>query len=185
MQQTHVAINDGQHIDDCSLNSPTSISGQGQDNNQLTIDKTDKTLFNSQRILLVTHDDLKRTFDVFLQVLLSQYLNSDFLIKIKEIQDEYFKPSIDLIETILIEKYDLVLNNLNEFLIGFTNKTKNIHLRVKPLYKYLLDRKPKLLVLDNYNIGDCSIKQKLCESLICEEDNNENNILIEKQASLI
>ncbi len=66
--------------------------------------------------MVVTYDDLKSTLDVFLQVLLSQHLNGEFLLRIKELQDEYFKPSIEFIDTILNEKYSLIINNFNHFM---------------------------------------------------------------------
>ena len=70
----------------------------------------------SSNVLVVTYDDLKATLDVFLQALLSQNLNSEFLIKLKEIQDEYFKPSIEFIDSILNEKYALLMNNFSQFM---------------------------------------------------------------------
>ncbi len=133
------------------------------DVNNLISPPSHSTSATNQQVILVTYDDLKRTFDVFIQVLLSQYLNNEFLVKIKELNDEYFKPSIELMDTILNEKYDLVLNYLNEFLSSLSNMKKNV--KLKPLYKYLLENKPKLEV--NMNIS--SSANKKCESLIYED----------------
>lgn len=47
------------------------------------VEKIDKNTTSSNDI---TYDELKSTFDIFLQILLSQSLNSEFLFKIKEIQ---------------------------------------------------------------------------------------------------
>ncbi len=71
---------------------------------------------SNSNVVVVTYDDLKATLDVFLQVLLSQHLNSEFLVRIKELQDEYFKPSIEFIDTILNEKYALLINNFSHFM---------------------------------------------------------------------
>jgi hypothetical protein len=71
---------------------------------------------SNSNIVVVTYDDLKTTLDVFLQVLLSQHLNGEFLSRIKELQDEYFKPSIEFIDTILNEKYSLLINNFTHFM---------------------------------------------------------------------
>lgn len=71
---------------------------------------------SNNNVVVVTYDDLKTTLDVFLQVLLSQHLNGEFLLRIKELQDEYFKPSIEFIDTILNEKYALLINNFSQFM---------------------------------------------------------------------
>ena len=71
---------------------------------------------SNNNVVVVTYDDLKTTLDVFLQVLLSQHLNGEFLLRIKELQDEYFKPSIEFIDTILNEKYTLLLNSFSHFM---------------------------------------------------------------------
>ncbi len=71
---------------------------------------------SNSNVVVVTYDDLKTTLDVFLQVLLSQHLNSEFLLRIKELQDEYFKPSIEFIDTILNEKYALLINSFSHFM---------------------------------------------------------------------
>jgi hypothetical protein len=88
----------------------------------------------------VTYDDLKRTFDVFIQVLLSQYLNSEFLLKIKELNDEYFKPSIELMDTILNEKYDpfdFHLSGWNEQLTKDVDTWEDVLEEIYEIYKHL------------------------------------------------
>ena len=107
---------------------------------------------SSSNVLVVTYDDLKATLDVFLQALLSQNLNSEFLIKLKEIQDEYFKPSIEFIDSILNEKYVLLMNNLSQFMVVNEKKLATNHLKqpkqliqFEPLFKYLIETKPKLI----------------------------------------
>lgn len=138
-----------------------------------TLSNSTQLTSSSQQVFLVTDDYLKRTFDVLLQSLLSQYLNSEFLIKIKEINDEYFKPALDLIDTILNEKYDLIINHLNQFIEGLpvptsTTKSVNYKFKLNPLYKFLLENKPKMLVTSNINI---SSSNKKCDSLICYHEN--------------
>ena len=81
--------------------------------NQQTLNTSNSS---NNNVVVVTYDDLKTTLDVFLQVLLSQHLNGEFLSRIKEIQDEYFKPSIEFIDTILNEKYSLLINSFNHFM---------------------------------------------------------------------
>jgi hypothetical protein len=67
-------------------------------------------------------------------------------------------------DTILNEKYDLVLNYLNELLTSTSNMKKT--LKLKPLYKYLLENKPKLEI----NMNTSPSANKRCESLIYEDE---------------
>lgn len=107
------------------------------------------TTVPSNNVLVVTYDDLKATLDVFLQALLSQNLNSEFLIKLKEIQDEYFKPSIEFIDSILNEKYVSLMSNLSQFITMSdkkgSNKQKQQLVQFESLFKYLVETKPKLI----------------------------------------
>ena len=161
MTNTPTAQNQTLNNMDVKQNDVNNLISPSQSHHSLTSTATN----NQQQVILVTYDDLKRTFDVFIQVLLSQYLNSEFLLKIKELNDEYFKPSIELMDTILNEKYDLVLNYLNEFLSSLSNIEKK-NLKLKPLYKLLLENKPKLEI--NMNVTSSSTNKK-CESLMYED----------------
>ena len=76
------------------------------------------------------YDELKPTFDIFLQILLSQFINSEFLFKIKEIQDDYFKPALDLIDSIISQKYQIINQNL----------------KFNENYKKILNEKPKIMI---------------------------------------
>ncbi|CAF0805997.1 unnamed protein product [Brachionus calyciflorus] len=135
-----------------------------------TTNETIATEAQNANVVVVTYDDLKSAFDVFVQVMSSQYLNGEFLLKIKEIHDEYFKPSIEFIETILTEKYNLLFNCVCNFVINLNNKLKmcfgegKTYVELKEDFKYLLEHKPKLLIqkvaFDNVQIQ----KLKKCES---------------------
>jgi hypothetical protein len=54
-------------------------------NNQEDEEVDEEGVINKNKKLAV-YDELKPTFDIFLQILLSQFINSEFLFKIKEIQ---------------------------------------------------------------------------------------------------
>ena len=119
--------------------------------------------------VIVTYHDLKTTFDVFLQVLLSQYLNGEFLMRIKQIQDEYFKPSIDFIESIFNEKIDVCQNYLSAFisylstsLNANSNNTSQIKLNDTLFNKCLVDKPELILVISNAE-NSANIK---CESFV-------------------
>ena len=118
------------------------------------------TLKPSQEMTkIVTYDDLKNTFDIFLQVLLSQHLNSEFLIRIKQIQDEYFKPSIDFIETLLNEKFNSCQNYLNDFVLYLNNSLAQCHhisfkLNANLFEKSLIVR-PHLLITSSSSLIKC------------------------------
>ena len=126
----------------------------------------------TSNVLVVTYDDLKATLDVFLQALLSQNLNSEFLIKLKEIQDEYFKPSIEFIDSILNEKYALLMSNFNQFMTLNDKKvsatsTNNLKqhkhqlIQLETLYKYLIETKPKLISQNVQTESRCK-----CQALV-------------------
>ncbi len=107
---------------------------------------------------IVTYDDLKNTFDIFLQVLLSQHLNSEFLVRIKQIQDEYFKPSIDFIETLLNEKFNLCQNYLNDFLLFLNNSFAQCRISFKlnaNLFEKCLIVRPHLLITSSPSLIKC------------------------------
>ena len=97
--------------------------------------------------VVLTYDDLKTTFDIFLQVLLSQYLNAEFMLRIKQMQDEYFKPSIDFVDGILNEKLELCQNYLNEFVAYLHGQQPGVFLKLNPhLFDKWLALKPELLL---------------------------------------
>ena len=88
------------------------------------------TTVPSNNVLVVTYDDLKATLDVFLQALLSQNLNSEFLIKLNE-------------------KYVSLMSNLSQFITMSdkkgSNKQKQQLVQFESLFKYLVETKPKLI----------------------------------------
>lgn len=176
-------------------------------NAQVPVTSAQQTAADSaNNVVVVTYDDLKSTFDVFLQVMSSQYLNVEFLLKVKEIQDEYFKPSIEFIDTILNEKYNLLFACMNNFLINLNEKLKlnfqstnsnnnsssssnnnncnndtsssstKIFIELKQEFKYLLDNKPKLIIQKVEFDGP---SKKKCESLnyYCDEESLICNVL--------
>jgi hypothetical protein len=144
---------------------------------QGVVHSTANTTQANQGVILVTYDDLKTAFDVFLQALLSQYLNAEFMMRIKEIQEEYFKPSIEFIDTILNEKYNLLMNYLNEYLLTLNqrlnqpdeqqhvNVTHHDLIQLKPFYKYLIEHKPKLELIQETNNENNENRFIKCESL--------------------
>ena len=77
---------------------------------------------------VLNYDELKPTFDIFLQILLSQFLNSDFLPRIRELQDDYFKPALEFVESLISQKYE-AFNEICKFAQSF---------------KSSIDDKPKL-----------------------------------------
>lgn len=126
-----------------------------------------------QNVVVVTYDDLKTTFDVFLQVLLSQYLNGEFLLRIKQIQDEYFKPSIEFIETILNEKYALINSYLNDFIFYLNSKLnkKLIDVKLKSLFKDLCEKRPRMVLLNENELAQANLhisNTAKCESFVYE-----------------
>ena len=111
----------------------------------------------ASNVVVVTYDDLKNTLDVFLQVLLSQHLNAEFLVRIKEIQDEYFRPSIEFIDTILNDKYSFLLNNFSQFM-NLGKKVidnKFVEYQLDPVFKYLLDTRPKFIAHQANLLNHC------------------------------
>ena len=58
------------------------VEQQGEIEEEVKIEKIE----SSSSSKLNSYDELKPTFDIFLQILLSQFINSEFLFKIKEIQ---------------------------------------------------------------------------------------------------
>jgi hypothetical protein len=105
------------------------------------------------QVVLMTYDDLKATFDVLLQVLLSQHLNNEFLARIKDLQDEYFKPALELINTILNEKYQSI--------------QAHQHLYMNSDFKNCLDNLPILNIIKyNNNVNN---------SFLNNNNNNNNN----------
>jgi hypothetical protein len=136
--------------------------------------------------LLSKYDDCKNSFDIFVQVLSSQCLNVEFLVKIREIQDEYFKPSLEFIENLLLEKYDLVhgmlvqklLVQLNSKLVqklAGSSATKLVD--VNPNVRFLVDNRPRMLLVNssmNHLIDEGATKWKACGGLsydLSVEDN--------------
>lgn len=89
---------------------------------------TDANLEANNLMALDDVNQLKPTFDIFLQILLSQFLNSEFLPRIKQIHDDYFKPALDLIDSVIDEKYRIV-SEFAKFVESF---------------KLYLDEKPKM-----------------------------------------
>ena len=139
-----------------------------------------------QNVVVVTYDDLKTTFDVFLQVLLSQYLNGEFLLRIKQIQDEYFKPSIEFIETILNEKYTLINNYLNEFIFYLNSKlnTKLINVKLKPLFKDIFEKRPRMVLLNENELNQANLhinNTAKCESFVYESTSGVGGALFSSQ----
>lgn len=174
-----------------ALISPSTNASSNSNTNQVVNNQTDVHTPQGQlalnqnhvandsnaNVVVVTYDDLKSAFDVFLQVMSSQCLNGEFLIKIKELQDEYFKPSIEFIETILNEKYNLLFSCLNTFLFSLNDKVKNcsansgngdvkVYVDLKQDFKYMLENKPKLLTQKvEYDSPSHLHNKKKCESL--------------------
>ncbi len=128
--------------------------------------------------LLSKYDHCKNSFDIFVQVLSSQCLNVEFLVKIREIQDEYFKPSLEFIENLLLEKYNLVhsmlvdklLVNLNSKLVqklGSTaDNTKLVDVNAN--LRYLIDSRPRMVAVDsaiNDMLDEAAAKWRACAAL--------------------
>lgn len=170
--------NNAKIADELSL--PTAATGGTT--HESTKNSTDKDKSN---VVVVTYDDLKSAFDVFLQVLSSQYLNNEFLIKIKDIQDEYFKPSLEFIDTILSEKSNLLSNYLNTFIADVNRKlefvqdkfNKNVlpitttsqrFVELKQDYKLSLERNSKFEMNDSivHNNGMSAVSTgNFCQTL--------------------
>lgn len=143
---SNLAVNSTSHHIASSTNSATSNP----------VSTTNATNGTSNNVLVVTYDDLKATLDVFLQALLSQNINNEFLIKLKEIQEEYFKPSIEFIDSILNEKYVSLMNSFSQFMtMSDKNKVssttpsnklaKQQLVQLESMFKYLIETKPKLI----------------------------------------
>ncbi len=154
---------------------PNTSTPSSATNNNLTSNSVASSSNNTNSsVVVVTYDDLKATLDVFLQALLSQNLNSEFLVKLKEIQDEYFKPSIEFIDSILNEKYVLLMNSLSLFMTNNRDDTKNNKnqcdkssstkqqlIQFDPLFKYLFETKPKLISQNLQSEARCK-----CQALV-------------------
>ncbi|RNA09955.1 hypothetical protein BpHYR1_022169 [Brachionus plicatilis] len=162
--------------------SQSSIEGQMNQNAAPSDANNSAGDSTNPNVVVVTYDDLKSAFDVFIQVLSSQYLNTEFLVKIKEIQDEYFKPSMEFIETILTEKYNSLFSCVNNFVSNLNCKAKNFFGNTKNMiefkddFRYLLEHKPKILIqkvsFDNAQMQ----KFKKCESLNYFYDMSNDNM---------
>ena len=66
----------GQEVDEEQQQQQPDEEGHEETKNEKLINSGTKA----------SYDDLKPTFDIFLQILLSQFINSEFLFKIKELQ---------------------------------------------------------------------------------------------------
>jgi len=119
----------------------TKMDGEDAMATQILATETDANLEANNLIALDDFNQLKPTFDIFLQILLSQFLNSEFLPRIREIQDDYFKPALDLIDSVIDEKYKVV-NEFAKFVESF---------------KLYLDEKPKMdtIALDTNMVAEC------------------------------
>lgn len=152
---------------------PNTTTPSSASNNNSTSNVATSSNNTNSSVVVVTYDDLKATLDVFLQALLSQNLNSEFLVKLKEIQDEYFKPSIEFIDSILNEKYVLLMNSLSLFMTNNRDDTKNNKnqcdksltkqqlIQFDPLFKYLFETKPKLISQNLQSEARCK-----CQALV-------------------
>jgi hypothetical protein len=159
------------------VNSTSNLVNTNNTNsNNNTNNNTNSIAVNSASALS-KYEEIKSSFDIFVQVLSSQCLNVEFIVKIKEIQDEYFRPSLEFIENILGDKYNVLysllvdrfLVDINQKLINKTNSAQNAKLLdLKQDMKYLIDNKPKMLLIENppqLNKDTKSTMLRMCDSL--------------------
>ena len=138
--------------------------------------------------------EFKESFEIFIQVLSSQFLNVEFLVKIREMQEDYFRPSLEFIENLLAEKGALLVGILAEkFLASINEKlaskllssagsndgSSRLFVDLKPELKYLLENRPKMLLIESTASGsnDTAKKFKYCESLSLDLDVLDSNNL--------
>jgi hypothetical protein len=174
--------NSGGHNNASSTLSPQTTATTAQPVTTTTSTKTTAAAaVSSASPQLSKYDECKNSFDIFIQVLSSQCLNVEFLVKIREIQDEYFKPSLEFIENLLAEKYTLLHGLLvDKFLVDVnvklgrtlsttssassaTSLNKLVELNAE--LKSVIDSRPVMLLVDTSSGNERLLGGRPCEGL--------------------